>query len=98
MLAIAASTLSVGSLSLKIHSSGSGVMSLHAAAVGAVSIACRRMRLSFVGLCANWRQSILPGARLFELRRQTKQGCLLAEACREHHAERQAGRVPCERH
>jgi len=37
------------------------------------------MRLSFVGLCANRRQPILPGARLFELRRQTKQGCLVAE-------------------
>ena len=35
---------------------------------------------------------------MFELGRQTKQRCLVAEARGEHHAERQSGGVPCQRH
>src|SRR6478735_9826831 len=99
MLAMAASASSVGSPGFKTSASESyAIGSKGNLALSSKSIPRLRIRLSFVGLCANWRQFVPPGPLLLELGCQPKQRGLIAEPRGKHHAEWQPGRIPGQRH
>ena len=89
---MAASALSVGSPGLKTLASGNyAKQQRELGPWRPKSIPHLRIRPSFVGSRANWRQFVPPRPLLLELGRQPKQRGLVAEVRGKHHAERQSG-------